>query len=292
MNLVRRLVDEDMEVVCFGRELSPHWPGQARAVLGDFHKAPDALLAELSGSTVFHLVSSSRPSPNTERAGLELEQNLGATLRILEASREGNCRWVFASSGGTVYGEAQTDRVAEDHPTNPISSYGVSKLATEKYLMLYKAIHGLDVTVARIANPYGPWQLGSKGQGLIATLLRKIAAGEPIDIWGDGEMVRDYVYIDDTVDALLTIARSAQSGSVYNVGSGIGTSINQLTAEISALLSADPVLRYAPPRGVDVRRNVLDITRITRDLGWAPKTSLAEGVSRTKNWLESHALVI
>jgi len=205
--------------------------------------------------------------------------------RLLEAARV-ECRWIFASSGGTVYGQPVTEMIAEDHPTDPISSYGVAKLAIEKYFQLYRTIHGTDYVVARMSNPFGPFQLPTTGQGLIATLFDRIARNVPVEIWGDGDSVRDYVYIDDVVEGLIAIATRGRAGRIYNVGSGVGTSINELVPRISARLGVPARLVYAPPRGIDVSRNVLDVGRMERELAWRPGYTLDDGLAETHEWLE------
>lgn len=289
VNLAHALAARGVEPVCFARHASEHWPAGSRAILGDLADPPRELFSAMAGAPVFHLASSTRPTAATGQAAAEIEADLVATVALLEAARGLDCRWVFSSSGGTVYGQTDAEKIAEDHPNRPISSYGIAKLAIERYFELYRIVHGLDYVTARISNPYGPFQSAARGQGLIAALFDRISHGRPVEIWGDGENVRDYVYIGDVADALVLLAERGRTGEVYNVGSGSGASINELVGRISALLGRPAAVVHASARGVDVRRNVLDIAKISRELGWRPAHSLEEGVALTCEWYSTAA---
>lgn len=284
INLARRLAQKGFELTCFARHASDSWPAGSRFVLGDIAAPSRQLLDAMDGAVVFHLASSTRPTAATDKAVVEIEANLIATVRLLEATKDLDCRWVFSSSGGTVYGQTDALQICEEHTNLPISSYGTVKLAIERYFSLYRALHGTDCVIARISNPFGPYQSAAKGQGLIAALFDRIASGRPVEVWGDGENVRDYVYIDDVTGALTLLGQRGRAGEVYNVGSGLGTTVNELVAKISTILGVPARLVYAPARGVDVRRNVLDIGKIERELGWHPAYALDEGVVLTHRW--------
>jgi UDP-glucose 4-epimerase len=271
VNLARELADRQIETVVFDRRASAHWPATARVIIGDLASPPDLLRVEMEGAAVFHLAGSTRPAVSTAQISKEIASSIGNIVALLEWSRDCRCKWVFASSGGTVYGEARTPTIDEDHPTNPMSSYGIAKLAIEKYFHLYGVLYGVDYVIARIANPFGLFQMPNTGQGLVATLLGRVRRGEAIEIWGDGENVRDYLYIADTVDALLRLAEKGSAGGIYNVGSGTGTSINELITHIAEIVGRTPLVKYSPARGIDVRRNVLDARRLIRDTGWRPR---------------------
>ncbi|MER8490775.1 NAD-dependent epimerase/dehydratase family protein [Mesorhizobium australicum] len=289
INLARTLAQQGFEIVCFARNACEHWPAGSSVILGDLAAPPRQLFAAMEGSMVFHLASSTRPTAATDMAVAEIEANLIATVGLLEATKGSGCRWVFSSSGGTVYGQTDDLRISEEHPNVPISSYGTVKLAIERYYSLYRALHGVDSVIARISNPFGPHQSAAKGQGLIAALFDRIAGRTPVTIWGDGENVRDYVYIDDVAEALVLLGLGGRAGEIYNVGSGAGTSVIELVAKISAILRVPAKLVYAPARGVDVRRNVLDIRKIERELGWRPTHTLDEGVALTYDWRQGQS---
>jgi UDP-glucose 4-epimerase len=289
VNLASALAERGFDLVCFARHVSEHWPAESSTILGDLAAPPSQLLAAMEGSIVFHLASSARPTAATDMAVAEIEANLVSIVRLLEATKGADCRWVFSSSGGTVYGQTDAAQISEEHATVPISSYGTVKLAIERYYSLYRVLHGIDSVIARISNPFGPHQSAAKGQGLIAALFDRIASRTPVNIWGDGQNVRDYVYIDDVTEALILLGLGGRAGEIYNVGSGVGTSVIELATKISAILRIPAELVYAPARGVDVRRNVLDIRKIERELGWRPVHALDEGVALTYRWRRNHS---
>jgi UDP-glucose 4-epimerase len=255
---------------------------------GDFLN-PRALAPALEGvEVVFHLVSTTLPKNSNDNPVYDVESNVLGSLRLFELCREHGVRkLVFVSSGGTVYGVPRAMPVAEDHPTEPISSYGIHKLTVEKYLALAHRLHGLDYRIARPANLYGPRQRLDTAQGAVAVFLDRALRGQPIQIWGDGSVVRDYVYIADAVDALLRLASFDGAQRIFNIGSGKGSSLNQLVAEIEKLLGRGVRIEHGAPRGLDVPANVLDASLAERHLGWRASTPLAEGLRRTCEWLRA-----
>jgi UDP-glucose 4-epimerase len=169
-------------------------------------------------------------------------------------------------------------------------SYGISKLTIEKYLHLFHRLWGLDYVVARLSNPYGEHQNPFAKQGAIGVFLGNVVQGHPITIWGDGEVVRDYVYIKDAVKALVLAAEyDAAPGEprVFNVGFGQGYSLNEIVAEIKKVVDMPVEVRYTPSRPVDVPVNVLDVSRAARHLEWQPKVSLAQGIKQSWSWIKS-----
>lgn len=186
----------------------------------------------------------------------------------------------MVSSGGTVYGVPQQVPIPETHPTEPTCSYGICKLAIEKYVALYRQLHGLDGLVLRVANPYGERQRLDATQGVVPVFLGKALRGEPLQIWGDGSTVRDFLHISDVVAALLAAARYAGEERLFNVGSGEGLSLNQLVDLLGSELQRPLAVEYLPARGFDVPTNVLCIERAQRCLGWSPQVPVAEGLHR------------
>lgn len=286
VNLASYLAAEGYEVVCFDRNKSAQWPDGVRPVLGDFFKVPKELLDELNDALVFHLVSSFRPLPGTSQAADEVRFDLAATLQYLEETKGGNVRWVFLSSGGTVYGQAESEFISESTPVDPICTYGLVKATIENYFKLYHRLHGTDYVVVRLANPYGPWQNPLKPQGVIASIIYKALQNEPLDIWGDGTNVRDYIYIDDAVKAILSIGRLGFGGEVYNVASGRGHSINELVELVEVALGSSLVVNYDSARKVDVRINVLDVSKFVSCTGAEPVvTPINVGIEKTIDWM-------
>jgi UDP-glucose 4-epimerase len=249
---------------------------------GDFLN-PRALSPALDGSEiVFHLVSTTLPKTSNDNPVYDVESNVVGTLRLLELCREQGVRKVvFTSSGGTIYGVPRSVPIDESHPTDPICSYGIHKLVIEKYLQLNYRIHGLDYCAVRPPNLYGPRQRLDVAQGAVAVFLDRALRGKPIQVWGDGSVVRDYLYVGDAAEALLKAAAFEGEPKLFNIGSGVGTSLTQLIREIEALLGRPVPVEYAAARPLDVPANVLDASLARRHLGWAPRTSLAEGLRRT-----------
>lgn len=287
VNLSHALVELGYEVVCFDRVPSPGWPGIAQPIVGEFEAMPAELLQVLEQAVVFHLVSSCRPFPDTIHAADEVDHDLKTAIRYLEACKTKCLRWVFVSSGGTIYGNANTVMIGEAESPRPICSYGAVKLAIEQYFSLYGRLHGTDYVIARLANPYGPWQRPMSGQGIIATLIYKAQQGEQIEVWGDGENVRDYIYIADAVAGLIAAA-TVKSGEVYNIGTGIGTSINQLIKLIGDSQGISIPVVYKESRSVDVRRNVLDASKLSSSSGWHPQIDLVAGIGKSALWIKDH----
>ncbi|MGH8741534.1 MAG: NAD-dependent epimerase/dehydratase family protein [Burkholderiales bacterium] len=255
---------------------------------GDFLN-PQTLLPALRGvEVVFHLISTTLPKSSNDNPMYDVETNVLGTLRLLELCRSHQVRKVvFVSSGGTVYGIPGQLPVAETHPTFPISSYGIHKLVIEKYLHLAGRLHGLQYCILRPANLYGPRQRLDIAQGAVGVFLDRAMRGEPIEIWGDGSVVRDYVYVADAVGALLKAIGPTGQSTIFNIGSGSGVSLKELVGHIEALLGQPVKVQYKPARSLDVPASVLDATLARRELGWSASTPLAEGLRRTYEWMRS-----
>lgn len=288
INLTNSLVAQGFNVICFDRIISPQWPSNVKSIIGDFNALPDELMNELEDALVFHLVNISKPSASTVKVIDEINNDLAGTLRYLEATKERNLRWIFFSSGGTVYGQNDANVITETSATDPICSYGIIKLAIEKYFALYGKLYNTNYVIVRPSNPYGPWQYPFQGQGIIATFLHKALNNEKIEIWGDGENVRDYIYIDDAVQGIIAAAVSGHRGEIYNIGTGQGYSINSLIANINSILNPQIKVEYMPTRSVDVRRNVLCIDKITSHTGWKQQVALDDGLVLTADWIKKY----
>jgi UDP-glucose 4-epimerase len=287
LNLTRTLADQGHQVVCFDKSISPRWPTGSIGIAGDLADLPAALLAELDNALVFHLISSARPSAGTAQVAAQVSQDLLGTIRCLDQTKDRALRWVFFSSGGTVYGRNDSERIVESSSTQPICAYGLSKLVIEQYFSLYRRLHNIDYVVLRLSNPYGPWQDPLRGQGILPALLYKVLKGSPIEIWGDGSIVRDYIYIADAVAGVLAATLRGDAGDAYHVSTGVGLSINQLISIIERTLGKRILVNYSAPRSFDVPRNVLDHTKLTRQTQWEPRTSIESGIAMTYEWLRS-----
>ena len=289
-HLARRLAENGEEVRVYDRS-----PGKFRTLPGgteyvEGELGNHGLIREAVGGieVVYHFVSTTLPKTSNDDPIYDVRSNLVDTVQLLEACVEAGVRKVvFASSGGTVYGPPETLPITEDHPTAPISSYGIVKLAIEKYLGLFHHLHGLDYAALRISNPYGPYQDPAGQQGVVAVFLQHLRAGRPIKIWGDGGVVRDYLYVSDLVDALELAGRVDTRQKVLNIGSGEGLSLNELLGRISEVVDERPIVEYLPARPLDVPASVLDIRRAHDELGWKPETKLVEGIGQTWAWIQT-----
>jgi UDP-glucose 4-epimerase len=211
----------------------------------------------------------------------DARNNVMASLRLFEAARRaGAKRVIFSSTGGALYGEPQGERADENHPTDPVSPYGVAKLAVEKYLHYYRVEHGFETIVLRYANVYGPGQSGKGEAGAVAIFLERFLAGKPAVIHGDGAQTRDFVFVGDCVEANVRALDHAGSG-VWNVGTGVETSVNRLAELVRESLGSDLPIEHDPPAPGEQRRSVLDGTRLLRDFGIPGYVSLREGLQVT-----------
>lgn len=265
------------------REFSAHEP--IEWVSGDLASIHDVEEALEGMDAVFHLVSTTLPKSSNDDPIYDVQSNMVSTLQMLNAMvRSGVRKIVFISSGGTVYGPPQYLPIDEKHPTEPIVSYGITKLAIEKYLKVYGDLHGIRSVVLRVSNPYGERQRLETAQGAVAAFLHKALQDQPIEIWGDGTVTRDYIYIGDVADAFLKAVEYEGAVPVFNISSGQGLSLNVLVDRIEGVVG-HPVERvYKPGRAFDVRTSILCNALAAAELGWTPHVSMREGLERTADW--------
>lgn len=239
----------------------------------------DNLLSSVD--TVYHLVSTTCPTNSNLNIASEIEENVIATVHMLDACVRNNVKKViFLSSGGTVYGKEHNGIVKEEDDACPISSYGIQKLTIEKILYLYHEIHGLDYRIVRLANPYGPYQRPNGIQGVVSTFTWKAIHNDEITIYGDGKAIRDYIYIDDAIEGILNISTEKASHKIYNLGSGQGLSVLQVTDAISKALDKKLTIVHTPTRPVDVPVNILNIDRYISDFGCPDFININDGIKR------------
>jgi len=231
---------------------------------------------------IFHLAAQISVPVSVARPIYDAEVNVIGSLRLLEAARAAKTRKiVYAASGGTLYGDVDPADlpVAEHAPHGPLSPYGVSKKAAIDYPVAYRSLHGMEFTALALANVYGPRQDPHGEAGVVAIFAGLLVAGEPCVIFGDGNDTRDYVYVDDVVDAFARAAKRG-GGLVLNIGTGVETSTAELYRLMAAAAGSKAPPRHGPERPGDIRRSALDPDRAGIHLGWKPWTTVAEGVAR------------
>jgi UDP-glucose 4-epimerase len=253
---------------------------------GDFSNIHELSHALTGVDVVIHLICTTVPGSSNENPVYDVDTNVIGTLNLLdEALRKGVKKIIFASSGGTVYGIPKHLPIPETHPTDPICSYGISKLTIEKYLALYQRLYGLDYTVLRLGNPYGERQRISGIQGAIAVFLGNLLFDRPVTIWGDGSVSRDYFHISDLVSAVMCVIEKSHSSKIFNIAGGDAYSLNEILVLMHEVTGKKPEIRYTPVRALDVPMSCLDISLAQRELGWKPLVSLKEGIAKSWEWL-------
>jgi len=244
------------------------------------------LIARRQPEVVFHLAAQADVRVSVARPVFDAEVNVIGSLNVIEGARQAGARKVvFASSGGTIYGEPSPADlpVKESHPQHPISPYGVAKKVVTDYLFAYRTLHGLEFTSLALANVYGPRQDPHGEAGVVAIFARLLLEGKPCTIFGDGRQTRDFVYVDDVVDAFVRAADRG-SGLTCNIGTGVETSVNELYATMAAAAGVDEPPIHAPARPGELARSALDPTRAGIHLGWEPWTDLRTGVTEVLTW--------
>ena len=289
VHVTRLLAESGRDVVVLDSRDQPGapLPARARFVKGDYgDRAVVEQVLEGVGE-VIHLAYATVPQTSFEDPIHDLLSNLPETVQLLqEAAQVGVSRFLFVSSGGTVYGVASSLPIGEDHPTNPISPYGITKLTLEKYARMFCATSGLPVVVVRPANAYGEEQQAAGGQGFIAAAIHAIIRGEEFGVFGPEGTVRDYIHVSDIASGILAALEHGEIGGTYNIGTGIGKNNLEVLSEIEPLASRDgfPVrMTTLPVRQFDVPANVLDSRRLAAVSGWQPQVTLRHGIERVWN---------
>jgi UDP-glucose 4-epimerase len=258
--------------------------GDAQLHVGDIRFDAAPVFDRVRPEICFHLAAQADVGTSVERPDYDADVNVVGTVRVLEAARAHGTQVVFTSTGGAIYGEC--DRAApETAERKPISPYGVSKLAGEEYLAGWNRLHGTRHVAVRLANVYGPRQESSLEGGVVAIFLERMAAGQPVQIFGDGGQTRDFVYVRDVVQGLL--AAVGRDGSVYNLGTGVETSVRELFELCREVTRTDGDPEPSPPRPGDLRRSAIDPALAAHELGWRPERDLEQGLGETWEWFKT-----
>lgn len=239
-----------------------------------------AVIGQYRPDVIFHLAAQIDVRVSVADPVVDATINIAGALAVLEAAREVGARFVFTSSGGCIYGEAEEPPVDESATGRPTSPYGISKKVIADYLHFYALTYGLRSVVLALANVYGPGQDPSGESGVVAIFAGRLLSGEPCYIYGDGSATRDYVYVSDVVDAVKTAA-TLGDGELFNIGTGAETSVASLHGLMMGIIGSDLEPIYADARPGELQRSALDHGKATKILGWAPKVTLEEGLRLT-----------
>ena len=288
-NLVKLLSDEGYDVVVldnlstgYRQNLEPF--KQVSLQIGDVRDAETITRVMEDVEIVFHLAASVGNVKSIEQPVEDSEINVIGTIRVLEAARRAGVKKIVCSSSAAIFGELQHLPIGEDHPAEPDSPYGVSKLAEEKLCLAFGRIYGLEAICLRYFNVYGVNQRYDAYGNVIPIFADRLLRRKPLTIYGDGEQTRDFVSVDDVARANLLAARSTGVSGAFNIASGVATTINRLAAMMSAMSDVEATIDYTEARKGEVRDSRADISAARATLGYEPKVALSEGLIEYMNW--------
>jgi UDP-glucose 4-epimerase len=284
-HLVDELVAQGHEVTAFDRFSSQQAAYSAvgvRQIAGDFMNQSDVAEAVSGQQFVFHFVSTTTPVTAENDPTLDVRTNIASSIELFQHCVDAGVQKVFfASTGGAIYGNQPGASFAENVLPLPVSPYAIGKLAIEGYLRYFGTKYGLESISFRISNPYGPRQRANKKQGVIPIFLSRMARGLPLTVYGDGSMVRDYLYVHDAVRMIgATVGRSSNN-DVYNIGSGVGTSVSELLSVARRVTGIDPEIEVRPVPSTFLDRVVLDTSRFRSEFAYDDFVSLEDGMADT-----------
>lgn len=293
-NLSLKISKSDNKVLLLGRKINKEYndlfinKSNVQFLEKNFCKETEFDDLTKNIDVVYHLISSSIPA--SDRV-FNNNDDIESTILLLESMVRNKCnKIIFVSSGGAIYGNSEKLPFSENDSTNPISEYGIQKLLIEKYLYYYKFHYGIEYKVIRLSNPYGRFQQANKGQGLIATSIYNAINAKEVIVYGDGNNTRDYIYIDDAINSIVNISINKTKYDLYNVGSGIGYSINDILNIIKQELKISINVKYMHERKTDVIANYLDIKRYKNEFGNPISVGIKEGIFKTiEYWRRKNA---
>lgn len=293
--VINILLRESRRVVVIGRNEKPtrQLPDSVKYIAGDFGDRYFLKGVLQDVNEIIDLAYTTVPQTSYDNPVNDILENLPNTVNLLEtASRLSLDKLVLISSGGVIYGPVDKTPIGEDQATNPISPYGITKLAIEKYAQMFHITHGLPVLCARPGNAYGETQKPFIGQGFIATAIASILKGMELNLYGETGTVRDYIYVKDVAEGIVAALLQGQPGNVYNIGSGEGRSNKDVLNALKPLAKADGFeikLKTLPLRKFDVPVNILDSSKLNHLTGWTPLTPFREGLKKTWNWFQNYS---
>lgn len=297
-HLCRLLLKQGYPVKIFdklygSRHLIVDIANEIEVVEGDAERTDDVIRAAQDADIIIDLIHTTVPGASMSDAAYDVQSNVVSHADWLSNLNKTSIKKIiYISSGGTVYGIPRSNPIGEDHPTDPISSYGITKLAIEKYVAMFAGSQGIDYRICRPSNVYGEGQHLHVGQGVIGVFLDRALKSESIDIWGDGTVKRDYLYVTDMVQAIALLVEYNGSKKIFNISSGRGHSLNEILDIMLRDFRLNPEVRYLPVRGFDVPVNVLDHSSLSRETGWAPQTDLITGMRNMCRWLKNSLKIV
>jgi len=260
--------------------------GKIETIKGNFLNENDLNNAMKNVDYVFHYISTTNPATSARNPIFDVETNIIGSIKLFQAAQKNDVEKIFfSSSGGTIYGEPTEIPINELSPTNPVNPYAISKLAIEKYLEYFHRQGCMEYVILRYSNPYGERQNPFGNQGVIPIFLNKIRNNETPTIYGDGNSLRDYIYIKDAIDATLAIVNIKNKSKIYNIGYGKGTSLNELINIMGEVTGKKISPNYVNDPGLYITKIILDIQKIRNETGWFPKISIGEGISKMWDWI-------
>ncbi|HFU76058.1 MAG TPA: NAD-dependent epimerase/dehydratase family protein [Arcobacter sp.] len=286
-HIVERLRDEECQITVFDRS-SNQFINEFENVeyiygdYNDFHALKNALI---NIDVIYHLLSTTVPKTADKDTEYDVKSNLIGSLRLLEAVKEKKIKkFIFASSGGTVYGNPQYIPIDEKHPLHPIGSYGIVKVAIEQYIQLYAKKYNFPYLIIRPSNPFGPRQNIKGSQGVVSTFMYKTLKKETLSVWGDGSTIRDYIYITDVADFFVLACLSKKTG-IYNLGYGKGHTINEIIKKIFQVTGLKTDIKYMEQDTFNVKKVILNMEKTQEEIEWKPKVTLEEGLKMYYKWM-------
>jgi UDP-glucose 4-epimerase len=294
-NLVRQLVKDDNDVTVIDNLLSGYRSNldpfpQIRFIEGDIRD--EALVAEaIKGvEVIFHLAASVGNKRSIDHPLIDADINVMGTIKLLEAGRREGVRKIVASSSAGIFGELKTLPIKEDHPVEPDTPYGSSKLCMEKECLAYSKLYEIEAVCLRYFNVYGPNQRFDAYGNVIPIFAFKMLRGDQLTIFGDGNQTRDFINVNDVVQANIKAAMAIGSSGAFNIGSGDRITINKLVDLLRVSSGFEPQVVYGPPRAGDVRHSLADISAARNIFGFIPIVSMEEGLNEYMTWAASEVI--
>jgi UDP-glucose 4-epimerase len=280
-HIVSKLIEDNHQVTVFGRKADKIEIPGVKTVSADFSDTLSLSESLIGVDKVVHLISTSVPSTSNKDPISDIQGNLVNTVKLLEMMKQSGLKdIVYFSSGGTVYGHPEAIPISESHANAPVCSYGVVKLAIEKYLHMYSDLYGFNTVILRPSNPFGPGQTHTGVQGFIGTCIAAALSDSSLTIWGDGSVKRDYVFAEDVAEATIS-ALNYQGSDIFNISSGVGVSLNEIIELVQQETGKSITVNYQAKRDFDIPEIILNNEKARRVLNWQPSTSFRTGLSLT-----------